>query len=427
MTPTARKHPTPWVTGFSVAVRGVVSSLMTGMWIFALAILGLPPSAAVPIAAVLGVGVSLLFGWADVRKAPKATQAIWLVTLALLAVGFNLWAWFTPLTHRISQYRMPVNGAYWTINGQRIAYRKFPAGTPKKPSPVIFLHGGPGGYAVQLESVGNYFGALATLGFDVYLYDQIGSGLSDRLTDPNAYTVQRMVSDLERIRVQLNADRLVLIGESWGGTLASSYLAAHPTRVERMVLISPGELDHSKWDNVATVTAKASPGLALIASTLTPKMAVYNLLKQRDVSFAKAWIPDREIDSFTDGFFERMRASTVCDQQNVPETSSNGFGAWALEMTSRSLIARADDPKAALKLNPTPTLILKGKCDFMIWDVAREYRDTLPKAQLAALDGGGHVLYWEEGRRVRQLLNAFLRGRALPIAPYTAPHSPYKP
>jgi pimeloyl-ACP methyl ester carboxylesterase len=69
-------------------------------------------------------------------------------------------------------------------------------------------------------------GALA--GFDVYAYDQIGAGRSARLADVKAYTVARHVADLEAIRTTIGAEKIVLIGNSWGGTLAANYLAAHP-------------------------------------------------------------------------------------------------------------------------------------------------------------------------------------------------------
>ena len=36
------------------------------------------------------------------------------------------------------------------------------------------------------------------------------------------------MADLEAIRRQIGADQIVLFGVSWGASLASNYLAAHP-------------------------------------------------------------------------------------------------------------------------------------------------------------------------------------------------------
>ena len=68
------------------------------------------------------------------------------------------------------------------------------------------------------------------LGHDVFLYDQIGGGLSGRLDDVSEYTLERHVSDLEAIRQRIEAETVVLMGESWGAKLATHYLVAHALR-----------------------------------------------------------------------------------------------------------------------------------------------------------------------------------------------------
>lgn len=58
-----------------------------------------------------------------------------------------------------------------------------------------------------------------------------------------AVGLDRDVADLEQIRQLLGADKMVLVGHSSGALLAASYLAAHPARVDRLVLTSPAPLD----------------------------------------------------------------------------------------------------------------------------------------------------------------------------------------
>jgi proline iminopeptidase len=79
---------------------------------------------------------------------------------------------------------------------------------------------------------------LADEGFDVYNYHQVGAGLSSRL-GASQCTVDRHVVDLDAIRVILGAEKVILIGASWGGQLIAEYMAAHPARVERAVVVSP--------------------------------------------------------------------------------------------------------------------------------------------------------------------------------------------
>jgi proline iminopeptidase len=104
-------------------------------------------------------------------------------------------------------------------------------------APITFLHGGPG--VPDMKGDARYFGRLAGEGFDVY--DQVGRGRSSRLDDPRAYTLERDVSDLEEIRATIDAEQVILIGHSYGGTLAAAYAASHPGRVAKMVLSSPGD------------------------------------------------------------------------------------------------------------------------------------------------------------------------------------------
>ena len=62
---------------------------------------------------------------------------------------------------------------------------------------MILLHGGPGAFVVDHPRVADeFYQSVARLGFDIYLYDQIGSGHSARLSDPRQYTVARHIRDL---------------------------------------------------------------------------------------------------------------------------------------------------------------------------------------------------------------------------------------
>jgi proline iminopeptidase len=87
------------------------------------------------------------------------------------------------------------------------------------------------------------FGGLARDGHDVWSYDQRGSGRSSRLDDPSGYSTALAVADLERVRQAIGAERIILIGHSYGAYLAAAYIAHHPGRVEQAVFTSPGGLD----------------------------------------------------------------------------------------------------------------------------------------------------------------------------------------
>ena len=104
--------------------------------------------------------------------------------------------------------------------------------------PALVLHGGPGSGC----STGwrQYFDP------DVYrivLFDQRGCGRSTRhASDPNVdlstNTTVHLLADIELLRGHLGIERWLVLGGSWGSTLALAYAEQHSTQVTEMVLFS---------------------------------------------------------------------------------------------------------------------------------------------------------------------------------------------
>jgi len=117
------------------------------------------------------------------------------------------------------------------VEGGTIFYRVAGIG---RGVPVVLLHGGPG-YG------GHYLEPLTALGDDrpVVLYDQLGSGRSDRVTDTTLFRIDRFVRELDSLRRALHLDRIHLYGHSWGTMLALEYLATRPSGIVSVVLASP--------------------------------------------------------------------------------------------------------------------------------------------------------------------------------------------
>ncbi|WP_406014578.1 alpha/beta hydrolase [Streptomyces sp. NBC_00984] len=100
--------------------------------------------------------------------------------------------------------------------------------TTRKP-PVVMLHGGPG--------LPDYLGGVAPMIADlapVYRYDQRGTGGSPW---QGRHTFARHVDDLAELLDVWDAPAAVLIGHSYGATLAGRFCMAHPDRVAAMLLM----------------------------------------------------------------------------------------------------------------------------------------------------------------------------------------------
>ncbi len=103
-------------------------------------------------------------------------------------------------------------------------------GQPDAPA-VVVLHGGPG--SGTQASVLDWFD-LSTQ--RVVLFDQRGAGRSQPQGSLAANDSARLVADIELIRETLGIPRWMVVGGSWGATLALLYAGQHAERISALVL-----------------------------------------------------------------------------------------------------------------------------------------------------------------------------------------------
>jgi proline iminopeptidase len=97
--------------------------------------------------------------------------------------------------------------------------------------PAVYLHGGPGS-GCQADHR-HLFDPDRTF---AVLFDQRGAGRSTPHGERRANTTAHLVGDMERIRAHLGVERWLVVGGSWGATLALAYAEAFPERVSGLVL-----------------------------------------------------------------------------------------------------------------------------------------------------------------------------------------------
>ena len=85
---------------------------------------------------------------------------------------------------------------------------------------LLVVHGGPG---VPCSYVRDAHLRYAKQGFRVVSWDQLGCGESDRPDDPSLWQIPRFVEELETVRTTLGLGKIYLLGNSWGGMLATEY------------------------------------------------------------------------------------------------------------------------------------------------------------------------------------------------------------
>lgn len=125
---------------------------------------------------------------------------------------------------------------YWEICGN-------PGGKP-----AVVFHGGPG------SGCSPFFRTLFDPeAYRTVLFDQRNCGrstphASDPATDLSANTTQNLVADAELLREYLGIDRWLVLGGSWGSTLALAYAERHADRVSEMILSAVTTGRHAEFD-----------------------------------------------------------------------------------------------------------------------------------------------------------------------------------
>jgi proline iminopeptidase len=105
-----------------------------------------------------------------------------------------------------------------------------------KGKPALVLHGGPGSGCTPWHR--RLFDPRR---YRIILYDQRNCGRSTPHAsspdiDLTTNTTHHLVADIERLRDHLAVPRWLVLGGSWGSTLALGYAEAHPDRVTELVL-----------------------------------------------------------------------------------------------------------------------------------------------------------------------------------------------
>jgi proline iminopeptidase len=270
---------------------------------------------------------------------------------------------------------------------------------------VVVLHGGPGAdyrYLLTLSALADQY--------RVVFYDQLGSGLSERVPASHI-TVNSFVADLDAVIQHFSPQRPVhIVGHSWGAMLASAYAGAHPDKVDRMVLAEPGFLDA---DTLAGLPGGGWPGWRVVAG------------------FAKAWLGKWWISTRGDPYARddwfmlqilplTQGQDTLCNGQ-LPPLQAWRFGSPAFEATLGRMMGEPAWGKSlnfaqGLERYTGRVLFLRGACNQAQGEAVQ--RRMMAKfgqqsdAQLVTIAEAGHFMFNDQPTASLAAVRSFLQGQA---------------
>ena len=317
-----------------------------------------------------------------------------------MVVSDNLQAG-TAASTRAERYRR-AERAFWRFYGLAPAERFVDAGSPSvrlrvqevgSGEPVLFVNGtgGPGAYFAPL---------LAELrGFRCLVLDRPGWGLSDPV-DYSRAAYRTVVAELLRDALDaLGVERACVVGGSIGNLWALRLAQTHPARVERLVLLGGGPL---------TADVEVPPFIRLLRSPLgriivrvpeNPRLLGRQLA---GLGHAASVESGRIPPAFIDWHLAMSR-----------ETD------WARHERSmvRTVVARGGyAPGFVLAGTETagigqPTLMVYGTADPVgSVETWRRFVGGMPGGELEVVDGGGHLVWYDDPSRIGARVARFLAG-----------------
>jgi proline iminopeptidase len=338
--------------------------------------------------------------------------------LALAAGGYAAYSAFTQPLYQIGMVRegktlrAPLDPPtqtgdpqYWQMENN-IKLWHFAQGSGR---PVLIVHGGPGMPTRQawtgLEPL------AATYSFNYY--DQRGSGRStrpiDTLSSQNMYQnmteldralgLSAQIADIERIRRILGEEKLIIVGHSWGGLLASLYAAEFPEHVEALVLVSPATMlvmpqPQGEQDLFASVRARLPES----------ERAGYDAFMKEYMDFNKLFEnSEAGLIAQQAKFGEYYRQAIV---ETLPEQSEpGGWMAWAMYMG----MGTRHDYRPALRKVSAPVLVIHGSDDLQTEAASRVYAEAFPNASFVTIPGAGHFSFEQQPEAFAEAVGKFLR------------------
>ncbi|KEA07876.1 proline iminopeptidase-family hydrolase [Agrobacterium rhizogenes] len=115
------------------------------------------------------------------------------------------------------------------VDGHKVIAYSFGSGAET----VFCLNGGPG---LPCDYLREAHSCLVDRGYRVVAFDQLGTGASDRPTDPALWTIGRYVEETETVRKALGLGKVHMLGHSWGGWLAIDYALTYPENLQTLIL-----------------------------------------------------------------------------------------------------------------------------------------------------------------------------------------------
>jgi pimeloyl-ACP methyl ester carboxylesterase len=265
----------------------------------------------------------------------------------------------------------PARGTAATLAGVEVRYvERAPQGADPEPTPVVLVHGLPG----TADDFARVTPLLAADGMRTVALDRPGFGFSAGGYHPLKTQLAVLDATLDR----LGARRAVLVGHSYGGTLALAYAAAHPERVRGLVLVdaaAAGQRVEGVEKAQARLVQLLSWPVVQPLSRATFGQAVLRF--SADDGAQRAFAPDP-----VDPVYKQRLLAVTMQQSDLDAMAGE-------QLAADGVMERLDDQLGSIDV---PAVVIQGDGDELVKPaVGRRLAAELPRARLVEVPGGHMV------------------------------------
>ncbi|WP_405990612.1 alpha/beta fold hydrolase [Streptomyces sp. NBC_00986] len=242
-------------------------------------------------------------------------------------------------------------------------------------APLVLCHGGPGLWDM-FDDVAGMLNDRAT----VVRWDQRCCGRSEPCAGP--WTTARFVTDLDAVRRHFALERIVLLGHSWGASLALNYALAHPERVAALIYVSgTGIGPDADWHDAyeANLLARLSEDPQRLARWRElPDASRERAVLQWSTEFVDLEQAIRHAEAMTDPWFP---INFPCNKALNAEAKHTA-GAPALRSACQAL--------------DLPVVVVDGDMDIRPRSAVDSLVRALPQVRRVRLANAGHLPWVED-------------------------------
>ena len=252
--------------------------------------------------------------------------------------------------------------------------------------PIVLLHGlGTSGFLWRTVAP-----ELARASHTALAVDLFGHGESDRPYD-GEYGIAAQGEHIDRVLTALRVARATVVGCDLGALVALRLAASHPDRVERLVLVSPPDIDDVPGDDVKLFQRSVRRAPLRQQRGLLGATPLLRPLLEASVA---------EPQAMPDGLVARYLAPFV-----------GRDGVEHLHTIVRSIRAQ-DLHEDELRSIAAPTLIVAGERDrWLDLKTAERLAGIIPEARLVRIPGVGRLIPEEAPEELTELILRFDEGR----------------